>query len=744
MAVVPLLLQARLVFRNVSGRMNKYLKVPTPTQTLGTVDAQDRFNSPSVHLKVPLTGTTLVQTVGMSLLLVWRFCRLESTHSAMSTSSYPVNLEPKDFRMFHYMYLYAVKQYPGLQGCRSANCYSLDPGLSARVLLWPTCKVTTDLVPIRGLLEPFSFAIGVGKTNAYAHGGEPGWMDACLKVEVTFFSFHKKVAPRFSRNRGLKTEQTKHHLVLLSRLPETLSKVDVVPRAATPRGYHGYPYGVRSIQRVFGAGAPAIGSDDGLRAPGRPHPRFDPTPMATNSVALHSLLVSTTVTCGARSSSPLSLCSCYAVPHMVERPAAVRYASAARFRSRIGCRVGKSTVQRGMPVLGLPAPTSSLSSALFASIGSWEPVPDSAADIEIEIPTMERANMPLVKLLFMRIMALRCRELETSMSKCQGSKVRGPVVPSRSQISSPSYTVHLPIFLRPNEKRKEPHTFFDFPRRLLENLGDLGTWGLLENIEREVCQSASLQGVMDAHSPPILNGPLSRFPPVKNDCPGRRPKIDAQCLLRPFQHLASLVLSLQPYRRDALQSSTIPDLRPPIHEPMQPILLNVPYYRAPACGSFPGNGSSGHRLVDNHRTVLIRNQDSPSFSLLMARITLYLLTQHRHASASKPFVLQPNIHSGTSTDAGSLPPAEKPKPSTSLAIVDSRKLLAQGMPILGLSLAIACPRILLDKRGRCQSQTRCLSEDVVDESNFIDHPTFAHLKTQPATRQFPRTVQNRG
>ncbi|KAK1460706.1 hypothetical protein CCUS01_08811 [Colletotrichum cuscutae] len=35
----------------------------------------------------------------------------------------------------------------------------------------------------------------------------------------------------------------------------------------------------------------------------------------------------------------------------------------------------------------------------------------------------------------------------------------------------------------------------------------------------------------------------------------------------------------------------------------------------------------------------------------------YLLTQHRHASASKPFVLQPNIHSGTSTDAGSLPPA---------------------------------------------------------------------------------------
>lgn len=32
-----------------------------------------------------LTVTTLVQTVGMSLLLVWRFCRLESTHSALST-----------------------------------------------------------------------------------------------------------------------------------------------------------------------------------------------------------------------------------------------------------------------------------------------------------------------------------------------------------------------------------------------------------------------------------------------------------------------------------------------------------------------------------------------------------------------------------------------------------------------------------------------------------------------------------
>lgn len=32
-----------------------------------------------------LTVTTLVQTVGMSLLLVWRFCRGESTHSALST-----------------------------------------------------------------------------------------------------------------------------------------------------------------------------------------------------------------------------------------------------------------------------------------------------------------------------------------------------------------------------------------------------------------------------------------------------------------------------------------------------------------------------------------------------------------------------------------------------------------------------------------------------------------------------------
>lgn len=96
----------------------------------------------------------------------------------------------------------------------------------------------------RDRLEPFSLAIGVGKTNAYAHGGEPGWMDACSKVKVTFFSSRQKVAPRFSRNRGLETEQIKHHLLLLSRLPDSLSKVDVVPHAATPRGYHGYPYGV--------------------------------------------------------------------------------------------------------------------------------------------------------------------------------------------------------------------------------------------------------------------------------------------------------------------------------------------------------------------------------------------------------------------------------------------------------------------------------------------------------------------
>lgn len=138
-------------------------------------------------------------------------------------------------------------------------------------------------------------------------------------------------------------------------------------------------------------------------------------------------------------------------------------------------------------------------------------------------------------------------------------------------------------------------------------------------------------------------GQLSRFLPVKNDCPGRRPKIDAQRLLRPFQHLASLILSLQPYRRDALQSSTIPDLRPPTHEPMQPCCRGCstspttapprplwPFprnriLRTPAWLTVVGQSSSGTKT----------NQDSPSSHCFWA-VSSVLFTEH--ASASKPFI----------------------------------------------------------------------------------------------------------